>query len=248
MSPLAATVAISVSEPEERELAARGLAGEHVHHAYVELARQILAAGGSLAYGGNPRAGEPNYVQILLALLRTYSKPDRPPAERIQLYLAAPVWREMTTTDRARIRVLATLNEVPSAGDELGPAGPDFTLMREAMAAATTARIILGGRLQGPFGGRWPGIVEEAYLTIGADRPLYIVGGLGGAAALVADLVRRCEPADDGLADVETLRAAIGGADLRNGLTTEENELLFETADLDLIVGLILRGLGSADR
>jgi hypothetical protein len=249
------TVAISISAPEESQLAARGLSLDHVRHAYIELARQILARGGSLAYGGNPLADKPSYVQILIALLRTYSNPDRPPPERIQLYLAAPIWRKLGSDVRAELCNFATLTEVDAvAGAPLEVAGgqpglgPHFTAMREAMAAETDARVVLGGRLEKPFAGRWPGIVEEAYLTQRCGRPLYVAAGLGGAAALVADLIRGRERPDIDLADEATLRAAFEHADLHNGLTSEENALLFETADLDLVVALVLRGLEAPPR
>ena len=243
MSPLDALVGISISEPADSELATRGVTLDHVHHAYVELARQILASGGALAYGGNPQASEPNYVRILLTLLHTYSKRDRPPRDRIQIYLAAPIWRQLTTPERARMRVLATLNPIdPAEGEPADPAR-DFTAMRVAMTDATDARVIIGGRLRGPFAGRWPGIIEEAYLTLQAGKPLFVAGGLGGAAALVADLIRGHVRPDLELADAAMLPDAFLGADLRNGLHPEENALLLQTADLDLLVALILRGL-----
>jgi len=76
MSAFDGIAAISISDPPDRELAQRGLSADHLRHAFVELARQILAAGGSLAYGGDLRSG--GYTETLLALLRTYSRPDRP--------------------------------------------------------------------------------------------------------------------------------------------------------------------------
>ncbi len=71
-----------------------------------------------------------------------------------------------------------------------------FSDMRRVMAQHTSARIILGGSTQprtgekGPgYGGRYPGVVEEAWRTLEAKKPLYVVGGFGGAAALVADIL-----------------------------------------------------------
>ncbi len=244
------SVSISISAPEEPELARRGVSLDHVRHAYIELARQILAAGGSLAYGGNPLADVPNYVQILIALLRTYSQPDRPPPERVQIYLAAPIWTKLDAKMRAEIGVFATITKVAGVdgvaleaplGDKV--VGPHFTAMREAMTAGTDARVVLGGRIVPPFVGIWPGIVEEAYLTLRAGEPLYVAGGLGGAAALVADLVRSVERPHVALEDEQRLRDTFAGADLRNGLDDDENDLLSRTADLDLIVALVLRGL-----
>jgi len=250
MSALDTSVSISISPPEEAELARRGLSLDHIRHAYIEVARQILARGGTLAYGGNPLNVEPNYVDILIALLRTYSKPDRPAPERVLIYLAAPAWCGLDADKRAEIGVFATIKKVPAVetaplqaplGDK--SVGPHFTAMREAMTADTDARVVIGGRIAEPFVGLWPGVVEEAYLTVRAGQPLYVAGGLGGAAALVADLVRGRARADVELADRDALLKTFEGADLNNGLTADDNALLFDTADLDLMVALVVRGL-----
>lgn len=76
-----------------------------------------------------------------------------------------------------------------------------------------------------------------------ASRPLCVAGGRGGAAAVAADLIRARMRTNVELADAAELRGAFEGADLHNGLTDTENEKLFETSDLDLIVALIMRGL-----
>ena len=57
--------------------------------------------------------------------------------------------------------------------------------MRQYLCETTDARVILGGQLE-HFQGNKPGIIEEAINSIKAEQPLYVVGGFGGAAALVA--------------------------------------------------------------
>jgi len=47
------------------------------------------------------------------------------------------------------------------------------------------ARILLGGRL-GTFSGFLPGLFEEALVTLEAERPLYVLGGFGGTAEVLA--------------------------------------------------------------
>jgi hypothetical protein len=47
------------------------------------------------------------------------------------------------------------------------------------------ARVLLGGKVQG-FHGFLPGLFEEALLTLERRRPLYILGGFGGAAEVLA--------------------------------------------------------------
>ena len=70
-----------------------------------------------------------------------------------------------------------------------------FSDMRGVMAKHTAARVILGGATNPRteagvgYGGRYPGVVEEAWWTLRNGKPLYVAGGFGGAAALVADLL-----------------------------------------------------------
>ena len=51
------------------------------------------------------------------------------------------------------------------------------------------ARILLGGKVDG-YSGFVPGIFEEALVTMQHKRPLYILGGFGGAAGILADAIR----------------------------------------------------------
>lgn len=72
-----------------------------------------------------------------------------------------------------------------------------LTLMRQQMTRETQARLVIGGKLAG-FSGLYPGVVEEAWLSIVANQddsaaatrhPLFLVGSLGGAAQAVIDLL-----------------------------------------------------------
>ena len=97
-------IAISVSEPDDGEMAARGVSDIHVQHAFAEIARQLLAAGATLAYGGDFR--EDGYTQQLIALLNEYAG-GPPGRERIRQYLAWPLWETASAEDRARLNRVA---------------------------------------------------------------------------------------------------------------------------------------------
>lgn len=91
----------------------------------------------------------------------------------------------------------------PPSDKERHPNALYFSDMRQVMAKHTFGRIVLGGaaepRLEvagSGYGGRYPGVVEEAWRTLEAEKPLYVVGGFGGAAALVADLLEDREIPD----------------------------------------------------
>jgi hypothetical protein len=47
------------------------------------------------------------------------------------------------------------------------------------------ARVVLGGKTEG-YGGFLPGILEEALITLENRCPLYVLGGFGGAAEILA--------------------------------------------------------------
>lgn len=280
-APLAGlTTAISISESSDlREL---GLDDLHQRHAFIEIARHVLAAGGSLAYGGDLRVG--GYTASLFDLARTYDLPDKPPADRIIDYLAWPQYLQISVPQQAELRDVARLVPVPPPPD-IRPDDPDLasrpgslparvkhsrclTAMREAMAANSNARVILGGKVTG-YTGAYPGLVEEAALAAKAGSALYVLGGFGGCAGVVASAVKGLRPpeltaeyqvaADPGYAElvedgaalglkvdyddvVQSLRQA-GEAGLRNGLSAEDNATLFETADVDEMVSLVLSGL-----
>src|SRR5262249_52426005 len=63
-----------------------------------------------------------------------------------------------------------------------------LTVMREAMVAETDARILLGGRVSG-HQGKYPGILEEAALTLGR-RPIFLIGAFGGCTRLIIRALR----------------------------------------------------------
>lgn len=74
-----------------------------------------------------------------------------------------------------------------------------LTLMREKVTAETNARIVLGGKLSGFFG-FLPGVIEEAWMSIQSEKPLFLIGAYGGAAKAFADLflgVERGEFSDE---------------------------------------------------
>jgi hypothetical protein len=60
-----------------------------------------------------------------------------------------------------------------------------LSAMRAELTARTQARVALGGKPHS-FMGIMPGVIEEALFTIRRRQPLYVIGGFGGAAALLA--------------------------------------------------------------
>lgn len=94
--------------------------------------------------------------------------------------------------------------------------------LRERMVGAANAAVFAGGHVR-MFQGNIPGIWEEyqLFLDRNPDGPVYLVGMLGGA---TRDLIDRDAPEP-------------------NGLSPEERQIVHESEDIDLVVGLILADL-----
>lgn len=127
-------------------------------------------------------------------------------------------------------------------------------------------RICLGGRTSG-YSGHYAGVAEEAYFALSMAKPLYLIGGLGGATGAVCDAVlgeasperNRDRPLDARAAEcaisqrdaplpLDGLSTAfrefgIGKLSTDNGLAPNDNRRLFEMTDIEAALGLIAEGM-----
>lgn len=248
----------------------------HVEHALLELVRHVFAAGGSVSYGGDLR--ESGYTQSLIELVRSYPNAERPGPE--QLIVHRP-WasRDLPISIIASLKNVATVevHKAPPGAPSSTEDTPDsdssqfwraeaLSEMRKRIASEVDGAVLLGGRVSG-FSGFFPGIVEEADAALTAGNGLFVVGGFGGAASLVAQALTGSRPQEllfehqivvtpelrtlaDGRTDLEAAYGelsshfeAVGLAGLGNGLSQSDNERLVTTIDVDEVVGLVMRGL-----
>ncbi|MXY52163.1 MAG: hypothetical protein F4Y86_06520 [Gammaproteobacteria bacterium] len=93
-------------------------------------------------------------------------------------------------------------------------------------------RVCLGGRTEG-YQGNEPGVMEEARLALTYRKPLYLMGGFGGATRLFG--------ADPGHGGEPYWKA-------NNGLSRKEKRELFETTDVEWALGLISHGIESQEQ
>jgi len=147
-----------------------------------------------------------------------------------------------------------------------------LTAMRQVMNDKISARVLLGGQVIG-FKGKYPGLFEEALIALRAKKPLYLIGGFGGCTRAIAEALQggapevftepfqAREPLFRGMADRYNADAAAGKTSpmdyagelhflqatgvsgLNNGLTANENNILFTSKNLPEIVYLLLKGL-----
>lgn len=142
--------------------------------------------------------------------------------------------------------------------------------MRKIMANESDARIILGGR-QKNFTGYYPGIVEETFHSLNAGKAVYLLGGFGGATKSIINIITGSRPSqltNDFQFDTDFLKNfrdfasgkslvkldydfifdffkqySVESLSKQNGLTSDENEILFESTNIHEIVFLIIKGL-----
>jgi hypothetical protein len=88
--------------------------------------------------------------------------------------------RRVRSPERARQHALAlrAMRQAMSAGGARGTSGRP--------APALAARVVIGGLRDGS-NGFMPGVLEETLYALEAGSPVYLVGGFGGGAAVLAD-------------------------------------------------------------
>src|SRR5262249_4147612 len=150
----------------------------------LEIARYLLVQGASLAYGGDLRSG--GFTEPLFDLVWNYKEPETVPVDRIHTYMAWTIHRGIDAKAHALLLDRAILHRISPPDDLVGelnltaesaidPGNEEgryiwarcLTAMREAMGKEDHARLLMGGRLRG-FYGKYPGVLEEAYLTLRA--------------------------------------------------------------------------------
>lgn len=254
-------IALSISESPD--LSVMGLAKEHLEDAMTEIARHLIACGATLAYGGDLREG--GFTELLFEIVNRYRANRDSEKILVSNYLAWPVHVSMSAGEigkwQTALRGLARLVLLTEDGEEVvlsdrppaeGPPSEEewkrgLTAMRETMASNIKARIVLGGQT-GKYRGRLPGIAEEALIQMRRKAPLFVLGGFGGCARDLANIMRISQRDLSGSAAVgrwagSELFGNFGAADLHNGLTAEENRDLAETVYPDQAMALVLRGL-----
>lgn len=242
---------------------ALGLAKEHLDDAMAEIARHLLAMGAQLLYGGDLRPK--GFTELLFELVARHRRDADAGDERVGVsnILAWPVHVSLSAADVEQLaddlrgaaelvclaldgRVLSgeerrTLEARPATADEW-PHG--LTTMRHRMTAMSHARIVLGGRVE-DFKGRMPGVAEESLIALQARQPLFVLGGYGGCARDIVEILRSAERSEmarqrwPGHAEFMNFNTS----SLNNGLSPEENAILTRTVHIDQAMTLVLRGL-----
>jgi hypothetical protein len=240
---------------------------------WANLARDLWALGGTVAYGGNWEPG--GLTQMLVDVSLPYRLRHGGKAEaRLEVHAT-----KLPAVPDPRVTVVTVPAPAATQAAKSVRDAAHLFRMRWQSGLRCRARILLSGRTDG-YSGRMPGIIEEAMIAIALRQPVYVLGGFGGAAALLgeflglatsAKLPIRLKPTaalrlgpvahlfrpdgfeqlplttDDALSYLAS--HAIGGHGWTpNGLTVEENRTLFGLSGADAnaraeALALIRRGL-----
>ncbi len=242
---------------------ALGLSDGHLRDAMTEIARHLLALGARLVYGGDLR--QHGFSELLFELVSRHRRDSTENDYRSDVinFLAWPVHILQTSTsleraaadlegaaelvclqlDGARLPMMERFRLAQHQPTE-AEWSDGLTAMRRAMLTQTSARIVLGGRVD-KYKGSMPGIAEEALISLKGGQPLYLIGGFGGCTRDIAETIGLMKPlatahsAWQGRTEFERFTPA----DLNNGLSVQENQMLAITPHVDQAVMLLLRGL-----
>jgi hypothetical protein len=210
---------IGLSISSSPDLESLGYGVEHLREIMITIARSLLRLGGDsystgLAYGGGLRPGD--FTWTLFSLARGEGK-DRN-GHPLYSYMAWPHYLQLTKEAEAELIHVCHFVRVGPPDTRLSgersdahscdPA-PDvrpfaaarcLTVMRERMtdggaylldggkAPPLGARIVLGGKLE-DYTSIMPGLYEELLISRQRGVPSYVLGGFGGAAAVLAEAV-----------------------------------------------------------
>ena len=134
------------------------------------------------------------------------------------------------TEDRERLRALTTDSEqLWQQAYDIKDREAELTMLRRWLTALLNpgCRICLGGRLKN-FQGREPGVMEEARWAMKLEKPLFLLGGFGGATFRFGN--------DDKYGSSQYWKA-------RNGLKKIDKQELFNTTDIERALRIISFGI-----
>jgi hypothetical protein len=196
-------VGISLSPSEDSEK--RGFPAWQVNRVLLQFVSALFGQGAGTIFGHDWR---PNGVMETIHgfAQQMQSPPTNDQQESLPLLQNLLPWPDrpmLTAGEQARIGATLRIEQVPLP-PELGRhanANSDspgysylraraLTNLRRELAQRASARICVGGPSGGSVQGRYPGIVEEALLTVQSGKSLYLAGFLGGATAQLISAVK----------------------------------------------------------
>jgi hypothetical protein len=210
LRPLAGCV-INLSISEGDDSLQRGFPSGQVNRTTLQVVAALFGQGASVVFGHDWR--EDGVMEAVYGFARQVQAPipsasDQIDADVEPLLRNLLPWPDKPYLPERDLEQLSSTLRVELAGlpKELEPfdrearlVGPDnrlyqylrargLTFLRRRLNDASHVRFCLGGRVS-RYAGRYPGVIEEAFLAIRDKKPLYLAGFLGGATQQVVDAI-----------------------------------------------------------
>ncbi len=194
-------IGISVSESEN--IAEWGYTSADVNRVTVRLSEALLSAGARLMLGHDWR---PDGIMDTLCRLAVKYQPSTEANANeplIRSLLHWPLQSSLDPTLRAELeqRGVLKIETMPAPKGDWQSAEDPLAVaiavaeMRQRLAETCCARICVGGKeargKNDRLSGFYAGVIEEAYRTAQADKPVYFGSFLGGASASVVRFLKR---------------------------------------------------------
>jgi SLOG cluster2 len=208
--PLAGCI-VNLSISEGDDSARRGFPLWQVNRVTLQIVAALLGQGASVVFGHDWR--EDGVMEAVYGFARQIQAPvplssANAVAESQPLLRNLLPWPDEPLLSERELEQLSSTLQVDRAGlprelqavdDEARRADPDnnlfryvhargLTFLRHRLNDACHVRLCLGGRRSGSPG-RYPGVIEEAFLAVTEKKPLYLASFLGGATEQVVNAI-----------------------------------------------------------
>jgi hypothetical protein len=278
-------IGLSVSENTD-DLSIRGLPREEINRLILRFSQTFLAHGASLVFGHDWRPdGVMEEVYDFAVRYTSLTDEEAPQGARLANILPWPSRPSLSTSEQDSLSPILKIepSSLPPDLSETPPNGISqtdwiiylraraLTYARRKLNDRSQLRICAGGKTK-DSSGRYFGIVEEAWLALKSEKPLFLLGVLGGASQHLinailkldfdesvlrplpgmVELYGRCRPFvldvdDDSKLESETLLNDFSKYDAgvfaqRCGLTVEDLQLAAKSWDITAALNLVLKG------
>lgn len=268
-----------------------------LHHQHIDelkrlsqdLARHLLYRKHTLIYDGDLRSD--GFTQFILDEANILRARIGEPRNHVENHLAWPLFLSTDHIDfKAKYSTVLKTESYAPPEDVLPlidsetevflpPNSPlnsyiwsrSLTNMRESSIANSDVRVLAGGKLQN-YKGKMPGVLEEFLIAIEKEKPIYLIGGLGGLCNKLCSTILNSKLAEEFTeewqnnhnpayselqniaseksqeADYDKIKNTLTSLTItdlaqKSGLNEVEYRRLMETPFVDEVVHLILKGL-----
>ena len=183
-------IAISISEPPDLEI--KGMRIEHLNLLMIEVARYLIISGATLIYGGDlGYKREFNFTAILANTFKAYNRVFDNEKQQLMNYSVYPFCEKIDESIKNEYKEIIKFEDCIGNKcnfKDIDKIAQNLTEMREEITNQMDTKIAVGGKISG-FSGFYPGVLEEVFLALKANKPVILIKGFGGIVDKIADFI-----------------------------------------------------------